>query len=223
MTASSRCSMPATRRSPSASWTSSRVELRIVRLRPGLIFKREAGPEIRRLFAGPLLPAKLLKPGLIPVLPLPPGLWVQCVHAADVAEAYRLAATDRRPRRVQHRRRPRPRSRHAGPRRLRRGASRCPSARCGSPPTSASARICSPPRPAGWIWASPSPRWTRPAPARSSGGTPRHTSTEALLELLEGMRDPVGAPTPPLEPHAGGPARIKEFTTGVGQKLTAQR
>ena len=28
----------------------------LVRLRPGLIFKREAGPEIRRLFAGPLLP-----------------------------------------------------------------------------------------------------------------------------------------------------------------------
>ena len=32
------------------------------------------------------------------------------------------------------------------------------------------------------------------------GWTPRYTSTEALLELLEGMRDPVGAPTPPLEP-----------------------
>src|SRR3954452_4400563 len=31
--------------------------MRVVRLRPGLIFKREAGPEIRRLFAGPFLPA----------------------------------------------------------------------------------------------------------------------------------------------------------------------
>ena len=38
-------------------------DLRIVRLRPGLIFKREAGPEVRRLFAGPLLPARLLQPG----------------------------------------------------------------------------------------------------------------------------------------------------------------
>ena len=45
-------------------------ELRVVRLRPALIFKREAAPEIRRLFAGPLLPGKLLHPKLIPILPL---------------------------------------------------------------------------------------------------------------------------------------------------------
>jgi len=32
-------------------------DIRVVRLRPGLIFKREAASEIRRLFAGPLLPA----------------------------------------------------------------------------------------------------------------------------------------------------------------------
>ena len=56
-------STPATRRSPSASSTRSRDELRIVRLRPGLIFKREAGPEIRRLFAGPLLPGRAAQAG----------------------------------------------------------------------------------------------------------------------------------------------------------------
>ncbi|HWN73756.1 MAG TPA: NAD-dependent epimerase/dehydratase family protein, partial [Solirubrobacterales bacterium] len=67
-------------------------EVRVVRLRPGLIFKREAGPEIRRLFAGPLLPTALLKPGRLPVLPLPDRLVLQCVHGDDVAEAYRLAA-----------------------------------------------------------------------------------------------------------------------------------
>ena len=37
-------------------------ELRVVRLRPGLIFKREAATEIRRLFAGPLLPSPLCGP-----------------------------------------------------------------------------------------------------------------------------------------------------------------
>jgi nucleoside-diphosphate-sugar epimerase len=37
--------------------------LRVVRLRPGLIFKREAGPEIPRLFAGPFLPTAVLRPG----------------------------------------------------------------------------------------------------------------------------------------------------------------
>src|SRR3954471_10591072 len=66
--------------------------LRVVRLRPGLIFKREAGPEIRRLFAGPFLPTALLRPGLVPILPLPPRMVFQCVHADDVGEAYRLAA-----------------------------------------------------------------------------------------------------------------------------------
>src|SRR4051812_43267114 len=67
--------------------------LRTVRLRPALIFQREAGPEVRRLFGGPLVPAALLRPGFVPVLPLPERLVLQAVHAADVAEAYRLAAT----------------------------------------------------------------------------------------------------------------------------------
>jgi nucleoside-diphosphate-sugar epimerase len=66
--------------------------LRVVRLRPGIIGKREAGTEIRRLFAGPLLPSILVRPGLVPVVPDTPGLRFQVVHASDVAEAYRLAA-----------------------------------------------------------------------------------------------------------------------------------
>ena len=37
-------------------------DLRVVRLRPGLIFKREAASEIRRLFAGPFLPGALANP-----------------------------------------------------------------------------------------------------------------------------------------------------------------
>src|SRR3954451_8836241 len=64
--------------------------MRIVRLRPGLIFKAQAGPEIRRLFSGPSLPARVL--GHLPIVPLPARLAVQCVHADDVGEAYRLAA-----------------------------------------------------------------------------------------------------------------------------------
>ena len=67
-------------------------QMRVVRLRPGLIFKRDAGPEVRRLFGGPLVPARLLRPGLIPVLPLPSRLVLQAVHGDDVGEAYRLAA-----------------------------------------------------------------------------------------------------------------------------------
>ena len=49
---------------------------RVVRLRPRLIFQREAGPEIRRLFGGPLVPSPLLRPELLPVLPTP-RMWAR--------------------------------------------------------------------------------------------------------------------------------------------------
>ncbi|GAA4591252.1 nucleoside-diphosphate-sugar epimerase [Actinoplanes octamycinicus] len=62
--------------------------LRVVRLRPGLIFQRDAGTEIGRYFAGPLVPARLLRFGWVPLLPANPGLRLQAVHADDVAEAY---------------------------------------------------------------------------------------------------------------------------------------
>jgi nucleoside-diphosphate-sugar epimerase len=62
--------------------------LRVVRLRPGLIFQRQSGTEIGRYFAGPLLPARLLRFQWIPVIPAHPDLRVQAVHADDVADAY---------------------------------------------------------------------------------------------------------------------------------------
>ena len=68
-------------------------ELRVVRLRPALIFKETSAAEQRRLFGGPLLPGSLLRPSLIPILPVTDRLVFQCVHTRDVAEAYRLAVT----------------------------------------------------------------------------------------------------------------------------------
>jgi UDP-glucose 4-epimerase len=62
--------------------------LRVVRLRPGLIFQRDVGTEIGRYFAGPLLPARLLRFQRIPVIPYHPALRMQAVHADDVADAY---------------------------------------------------------------------------------------------------------------------------------------
>lgn len=55
-------------------------EIRVARLRPGFIFKRESASQQRRLFAGPLLPNRLVRPGLIPVIPDIPGLAFQAVH-----------------------------------------------------------------------------------------------------------------------------------------------
>ena len=136
-----------------------RPGLRVVRLRPGLIFKREAGPEIRRLFAGPFLPALAAATRAAPgAAAARPASSLQCVHGDDVGEAYRLAAlSPRRARRLQHRRRPgaRPARRWrallgARPRtRARAAGARARRPRPGAPG-------CSPRRPAGSTWASPS-------------------------------------------------------------------
>ena len=67
--------------------------MRVVRLRPGLIFKGAAGLGIRRLFAGPLLPTPLLRRALIPIVPDTERLRFQAVHSLDVGVAFALAAT----------------------------------------------------------------------------------------------------------------------------------
>ena len=66
--------------------------VRVVRLRPALIFKRDAATGIRRLFAGPFLPNPLVRGELIPVVPRTRRLVFQAVHSHDVGDAYRRAA-----------------------------------------------------------------------------------------------------------------------------------
>jgi nucleoside-diphosphate-sugar epimerase len=68
-------------------------EMRVVRLRPALIFKREAATEIKRYFVGPLVPPWAIRPGALPAIPWPAGLRFQAVHTSDIAQAYRLAVT----------------------------------------------------------------------------------------------------------------------------------
>ncbi|WP_346348867.1 NAD-dependent epimerase/dehydratase family protein [Rhodococcus sp. T2V] len=65
--------------------------LRIVRLRPGFIFKRESATAQRRLFLGPLLPRRLVRPGLIPVVPALTDLRLQVLHTEDAVAAYMAA------------------------------------------------------------------------------------------------------------------------------------
>jgi UDP-glucose 4-epimerase len=61
--------------------------VRVVRLRPGLVFKRAAGAEVKRYFLGGWIPRRLL-PSRLPLVPLPRGLALQAVHSHDVAAAY---------------------------------------------------------------------------------------------------------------------------------------
>jgi UDP-glucose 4-epimerase len=64
---------------------------RVVRFRPALIMKRSAGSEVRRLFAGPMLPSPLVRPDRLKVVPWILGMRTQVVHSLDVGEAFRLA------------------------------------------------------------------------------------------------------------------------------------
>jgi nucleoside-diphosphate-sugar epimerase len=190
-------------------------DVRVARLRPALIFKRDAATGIRRLFMGPLLPNRLIRRGLLPVLPYPRGLRTQAVHSLDVGQAYRLAATkpvsgafniaadpvlDEATIAAIIGARPLP----LAPALVRRAAW-------------ASWKLRLQPTSPGWLdmgMLSPIMDITR---AREHlGWKPLFSSEATLRELLEGLRDGAGMQTPPLDPAASGPLRAREFMTGVG-------
>jgi UDP-glucose 4-epimerase len=66
-------------------------EVRVVRFRPALIFKRHAASGVRKLFLGRLIPRSAMRPGLIPRFPVAPALTFQAVHTDDVAAAFNAA------------------------------------------------------------------------------------------------------------------------------------
>jgi nucleoside-diphosphate-sugar epimerase len=66
-------------------------EVRVVRMRPAFLFKRQSASEQRRIFGGRFLPGPLARPELLPFLPDIPGLRMQALHTDDAAKAYRLA------------------------------------------------------------------------------------------------------------------------------------
>ncbi|MCC2312868.1 NAD-dependent epimerase/dehydratase family protein [Cellulomonas xiejunii] len=68
----------------------AQTSLVVARVRPALVFQRDAGHEIARYFLGPLVPGRVLD-GHVPVLPWPRGVRVQAVHADDLADAFREA------------------------------------------------------------------------------------------------------------------------------------
>ena len=65
---------------------------RVARIRPAFVFQSRSASEQHRIFAGPLLPRSLVRPKLIPAMPVPNGLLLQSVHARDVADAFARAA-----------------------------------------------------------------------------------------------------------------------------------
>ena len=189
-------------------------DIRIVRLRPALIFKRDAASGIRRLFAGPLLPSPLLHPRLLPALPWPSGLALQAVHSHDVGEAYRLAAMS-----------PDARGAYnvaADPMLDATEVGRVLGARPVAVPPGALRAVADAtwrarlqPTPPGWLDMGLAVPLMDSSRAREElGWQPRHSATDALLELLDGLRRSAGFDTPPLRKDAGGPLRLGEWPAG---------
>jgi nucleoside-diphosphate-sugar epimerase len=190
-------------------------DLRVVRMRPGLIFKAEAGSEIRRLFAGPLLPRALLRPGLIPFVPDAPRLRFQAVNGRDVGEAYRLALIGdvRGPFNLAA-------DPPIGPVEL---AEVLRARRVGIPPAflrsaaAATYALRLQPSEPGWLDMALAVPLMDTGRARSElGWAPRYGALETFRELLDGMRRGCDESTPPLARETSGPARVRELLTRVG-------
>ncbi len=192
-------------------------DVRVVRLRPGLIFQRGAASEIRRLFAGPFLPSRLVDPKWIPIVPRHPRLRFQAVHADDVADAYRRAIVgdargafnvaaepvldgealgrllNARPVPV--------------PAPVLRGAA------------AAAFHLRLTPTPAGWVdMALAVPLMDTTRAREVLGWQPTRDAGDTLLELLDGIRTQAGSPTPTLAPGGDGRLRSREILSGVGAR-----
>ena len=60
----------------------------VARVRPGLVMQGGVGEELRELFGGRALPVRWIGRVPVPLVPLPPRLRSQVVHADDLADAF---------------------------------------------------------------------------------------------------------------------------------------
>lgn len=192
--------------------------VRTVRLRPGLIFKREAASGVRRLFAGPLLPGRLLRPSLIPIVPDVERLVFQGVHSYDVGNALRLVLLDESARGAYNIAAEPVIDSDELARML--GARKVPvPARLLRAAAAASFTLRLQPSEPGWLDIALGVPLMDMSRARDElGWRPEHSSSDALLDLMAGMRDGAGIDTPPLVPGNAGPLRAREFLSGVGAR-----
>lgn len=188
---------------------------RLVRMRPAFVFHPRAAPQQRRLFMGPLTPGRLLRPGALPVLPVPAGLLLQTAHADDVGEAFAAAVL---------------------------GAARgtfniCADevlrpadladvfeSRVRTVPPQVFARGLAGAWAAHLVPAHPLlfdalmrlPVMSNTQAKERLDWHPRVSARDALGAFLVGLNNPQGHPTPPLVPNAGGRLRWRELATRVG-------
>ena len=199
------------------SFEHAHPDVRVVRLRPGFIFKRSSAAEQRRIFAGPFLPNFLVRRELVPVVPDLPGMRFQALHSHDAGDAYRLAVTNdvRGAFNVA-----------AEPLLDAESIGRLLDARPVPVPEKAARAALQ----ALWrlrlVPASPYllelalslPIMDTTRARQELGWSPTVSSLDALQATIDGMRAGAGGATPPLDAGTGGPLRSGELATAVGGK-----
>lgn len=173
----------------------------VTRLRPSLIFQRDAGSEIARYFLGALVPQRLVGARRAPLLPLPDAAVFQAVHADDVANAvirilerrargaFNLAASPVvTPERL---------AEVFGARRV-----RIPAAAARAAAAASFVARVQPTEP-GWVdLALQAPVLSPARAADELDWFPAWDARSALVELLEGMRHDGGTASPALAPRS---------------------
>jgi UDP-glucose 4-epimerase len=179
-------------------WETRHPDVVVTRIRSGLVFQRRAARQIARFYLGPLVPTSLLGRIPLPFLPLSRRLVLQALHADDLAEAYLLAIRARLGGPVNVAADP-----VLGPQELAaavraRGVLPVP-LRLLRAVAAASWHLRIQPTSPGWVDLAGSVPIMDTTRARSElGWQPRMSSTQALEELVAGLADRAGAPSPPL-------------------------
>jgi UDP-glucose 4-epimerase len=194
-----------------------RPGVRVVRIRPGLIFQRNAATEIRRLFIGPFLPARLLDARLAPFSPDIAGLRLQAVHADDVADAYRRTVLGDASGAFNVAAEPVIGSAELAQMLGARPISIPPGWVRGA--ASLAYRLRLQPAEPGWFdMALAVPLMSTERARRELGWMATRSSMEATMELVAGMREGADDRTAPLARRTSGPGRARELLTGVGKR-----
>jgi len=188
---------------------------RVVRMRPAFIFKESAATAQRRIFGGPLVPGRLVRKELLPLLPWPRGLRFQALHSDDAAAGYRLALVNDVSGAF---------NLAADPVLDARSVAELLEARAVEVPARLVRRALGAAWGAHLVPASPQlfdvvmqlPLLDSSRARNEMGWAPRATSQEAVSALLHGLQNASDDATPPLARETSGRLRSHELRTGIG-------